>query len=113
MTMSSTPSNVPPVDQPPSRPPGVMPKHAQAWGVGGLARGPPPPGRGRTPPRAPPPPPAWWGAPGSPPPPSVPHPTPRGAASTERRGDPPGVAGGPRYRLFEGTVIETVLTNRL
>jgi type IV secretion system protein VirB10 len=35
--MSSTPSNVPPVDQPPSRPPGVMPKHAHAWVVGGIA----------------------------------------------------------------------------
>src|SRR5882672_3671805 len=35
--MSSTPSNVPPIDQPPSRPPGVVPKHAQAWIVGGIA----------------------------------------------------------------------------
>src|SRR5712691_2194035 len=35
--MSNTPSNLPPVDQPPSRPPGVMPKHAQAWVVGGIA----------------------------------------------------------------------------
>src|SRR5882762_6301756 len=36
MTMSSTPSTMPPVDQPPSRPPGVVPKHAQAWIVGGI-----------------------------------------------------------------------------
>src|SRR6185295_12388655 len=37
MTMSSTSSPMPPVDQPPSRPPGVVPKHAQAWIVGGIA----------------------------------------------------------------------------
>jgi type IV secretion system protein VirB10 len=35
------------------------------------------------------------------------------AASVERPADAPPVDGGPRYRLFEGTVIETVLTNRL
>src|SRR2546426_1561409 len=229
--MSSTPSNVPPVDQPPSRPPGVMPKHAQAWVVGGIAATmivilaltgnspakPAPTGgqalaiagvtdpsqarihdyqsrideqtrklaeeqarlahatqalsvtassggrervveppyqsapasasesepqrRGREEadrnarslfasnvavsyrPNAPiesprsasaaPGPSAVSAASVSAPPPSVVQPTSPVAASTERRADPPAVDGGPRYRLFEGTVIETVLTNRL
>jgi type IV secretion system protein VirB10 len=229
--MSSTPSNIPPVDVPPTRPPGVVPKHAQAWVVGGIAatmivilaltgNSPAKPAAGGTPPAiavvtdpnqarihdyqsrideqtkklaeeqarlahatqalavamptagrervaepasqpapataaesepqrrareeadrnarslfasnvavsyrptaasdsarnasavsAPSP---MSAAPVSAPAPSVIQPTSTAAASSERRPDSPAVAdGGPRYRIFEGTVIETVLTNRL
>ena len=45
--------------------------------------------------------------------PSVVQPASTEAASTERGADVPPIDGRPRYRLFEGTVIETVLTNRL
>jgi type IV secretion system protein TrbI len=49
----------------------------------------------------------------SPPAASVAQPASTATASTERRVDPSATDGGPRYRLFEGTVIEAVLTNRL